>query len=669
MTELLSALHERVLIADGGMGSLLLAHQLTDADFKGVNGCFEVLNVTRPDIIESIHAAYFEAGADCVETNTFGANYGSLGEYGIVERLYELAQAGAVIARRAADAAATPGQPRFVLGSMGPGTKLPSLRHAPYAILRDAYQTQAEALISGGVDAFQIETCQDLLQAKAAVIGAKRAQSKLGTDLPIFVNVTFETNGTMLLGSEVGSALTSLAALGISGIGMNCGTGPEMMSEHLRYLSENSALPIICMPNAGLPQLSAQGAVYPLSSDSFARYVAGYADDFGLNLVGGCCGTTPEHIAALRAAVGVAAPKSRNNESAPAISSIFSSVELKQEVSYLSIGERTNANGSKAFREAMLAADWDECLDIAKAQSVGGAHLIDVCVDYVGRDGSADMSELAARLAVNAPLPIMLDSTDPAVIEAGLECLGGRSVINSVSFEDGAGPDSRFSKIMAIAREHGSAILALTIDENGQARTSEAKVALAERLIASITRDWGFAESDIVVDCLTFPIGTGQEETRKDAAQTLAAIAEITRRHPDVSTTLGISNVSFGLNPAARVVLNSVFLSEAVKAGLSSAIVHAARIEPVDRIPAEQFETALDLIYDRRRADYDPLAKFLDLFADVTLADTRVAQDEELAALPVAKRLRQRIVTGSPKGLSEDLAQALGEKSALAIIN
>ncbi len=669
MTALRAALTSTVVVADGAMGTMLQAAGLTLADFTGLDGCNEVLNVTRPDVVAGVHSAYFEAGADAVETNTFGANLSALTEYDSASRIHELSLAGARIAREVADRFTTPERPRWVLGSIGPGTKLPSLRHVSFAALRDGYQRQVEGLLEGGVDGLQIETCQDLLQAKAAVVGTKRALHALGGDAPIIVSVTVETTGTMLLGTEIGAALTSLASLGIDVVGLNCATGPEEMAEHLRHLSRFAEIGVSCMPNAGLPQLTADGARYPLGPDGLASALDRYIAEFGLCLVGGCCGTTPQHIAALAAVARGREVPTREVPVPASVASLYAEVPLRQDVSYLAIGERTNANGSKAFREAMLAGNWGECVDIAKNQSREGAHLLDVCVDYVGRDGTADMAEMAARLATAVPLPIMLDSTEPEVIAAGLEALAGRTIVNSVNYEDGDGPKSRFGRIMPLVREHGSAVVALTIDEQGQARTTEWKVAVAERLISDLTGKWGMRPADIVIDCLTFPIATGQEETRRDGIATIEAIREIKRRHPEVLTTLGLSNVSFGLNPAARVVLNSVFLNECITAGLDSAIANAAKIVPMARIPDEQREVALDLVYDRRTPDYDPLTRFLELFEGVTTAATKQARQAELLALPISERLARRIVDGEAKGLEDDLLEALGAKPALEIIN
>ncbi|WP_030542148.1 methionine synthase [Streptomyces albus] len=664
------ALATRVVVADGAMGTMLQAQEPTLEDFEQLEGCNEILNVTRPDIVRSVHEAYFAAGVDCVETNTFGANHAALAEYDIPGRVFELSEAGVRIARETADAfTAGDGRPRWVLGSMGPGTKLPTLGHAPYDVLRDAYQRNAEGMIAGGADALLVETTQDLLQTKAAVIGAKRALRETGTDLPVIVSVTVETTGTMLLGSEIGAALTALEPLGIDMIGLNCATGPAEMSEHLRHLARHSRVPLSCMPNAGLPVLGKDGAHYPLTPAELADAQETFVREYGLSLVGGCCGTTPEHLRQVVERVRDLTPAPRAPRPEPGAASLYQSVPFRQDTAYLAIGERTNANGSKKFREAMLEGRWDDCVEMAREQIREGAHLLDVCVDYVGRDGVADMTEIAGRFATASTLPLVLDSTEPAVIRAGLEKLGGRAVINSVNYEDGDGPESRFAKITQLAVEHGAALIALTIDEEGQARTPEHKVAVAERLIADLTEKWGVRESDILIDCLTFTIATGQEESRKDGLATIEAIRELKRRHPDVQTTLGLSNISFGLNPAARTVLNSVFLDECVKAGLDSAIVHASKILPIARLEEEQREVALDLIYDRRREGYDPLQRFLELFEGVDTKSLKAGRAEELAALPLDERLQRRIIDGERNGLEADLDEALRERPALEIVN
>src|SRR6266511_5397354 len=520
---LLAALTERVVVADGAMGTMIQARDLTLDDFEGHEGCNEVLNVTRPDVIREIHAAYFEAGCDAVETNTFGANFANLAEYGIQHRIHELSEAGARIAAEVARDYSADGRRRFVIGSAGPGTKLPSLGHAPYPLLRDAYQSEAAGLIDGGVDAVLVETSQDLLQTKAAIVGAARARAAAGRWVPVLAQVTVETTGTMLLGSEIGAALTALEPLGIDLIGLNCATGPAEMSEHLRYLSQHAEVDISVMPNAGLPELTPDGARYPLTPGELADALHDFVTSYGARLVGGCCGTTPEHINTVVRRLAGTERAVRVPEREPGVASLYHHVPFAQDASALMIGERTNANGSKAFREAMLAADFQKCVAIAREQARDGSHLLDLCVDYVGRDGAVDMSELAGRFATASTLPIMLDSTESAVIEAGLERLGGRCVVNSVNFEDGDGPGSRYARVMPIVKEHGAAVVALTIDEEGQARTRDWKVRVAARLIDDLTGRWGLALSDILVDCLTFPISTGQEETRRDAIETIEA--------------------------------------------------------------------------------------------------------------------------------------------------
>ncbi|MEU2944907.1 methionine synthase [Nocardiopsis alba] len=663
------ALSQRVVVADGAMGTMLQAHDLDLDQFEGHEGCNDILNLTRPDIVRDTHAAFFEVGSDCVETNTFSANYGGLIEYGIQDRTYEIAEAGARIAREAADEYSTPDHPRYVLGSVGPGTRLPSLGHSPFALLRDYYEQAGRGLIDGGADAILIETCQDLLQVKAAVIGAKRARHALGRDIPIIAQVAVETSGTMLMGSEIGAALTSLEPLGIDVIGINCSTGPAEMSEHLRYLSHHSPIPISCMPNAGLPELGPDGAVYNLSPEDLTDAHDTFTSEFGLSLVGGCCGTTPEHLRQVVERVQGRGIKNRRPLVEPSTSSLYQSVPFRQDASYLAVGERTNANGSKKFRKAMLAEDWDACVEMARDQIRDGAHVLDLNIDYVGRDGVADMRELAFRFATASTLPLMLDSTEPPVLEAGLEALGGRAVINSVNYEDGDGPDSRFTRIMRLVSEHGAAVVGLCIDEEGQARTAEWKVRVATRLIEQLTGEWGMRTGDIVIDCLTFPITTGQEETRRDGIETLEAIRELKRRYPEVQTTLGLSNLSFGVNPAARIVLNSVFLHEATQAGLDSAIVHASKIVPINQIPEDQLKVALDLVYDRRADDYDPLSTFIDMFEGVDAKSMKASRAEELASLPLWERLERRIIDGELTGIEADLDEALAERPALAIVN
>lgn len=675
MMSLRQSLVNRVLVADGAMGTMLQAQNPTMEDFQGLEGCNEILNVTRPDMVAAVHNAYLEVGVDAIETNTFGANWANLAEYEAQDRIYELALAGAKIARECADNFSTNEHPRYVLGSIGPGTKLPTLGHTTYEYLRNAYEVAAKGLIDGGCDGLLIETAQDLLQAKAAVNGSRAAIENAGKDIYLMAQVTVEATGTMLLGSEIGAALTALEPLGIDSIGLNCATGPTEMSEHLRQLSQQAKISLTCMPNAGLPVLGANGAHYPLSPIDLAHALKVFIKDYGLNFIGGCCGTTPEHLKEVVAIANLEKPMVRVIPVEASVASLYQQVPLRQDKTYLAIGEKTNANGSRAFKEAMLSENWEKCLEIARDQIRDGAHMLDLCVDYVGRDGAIDMSLLAEKLATSSTLPIVLDSTEPRVIKAGLERLGGRAVINSVNYEDGDGADSRFTKMMELVKEHGCAVIALTIDEEGQARTADLKVAIAKRLIEDLKNKWGMRVEDIIIDALTFPVATGQEETRRDGLETINAIREIRRIYPGVQTTLGVSNISFGLNPAARIVLNSVFLHEAVNAGLTSAIVHPSKITPFARISDEVKEVALDLIYDRRKYEndlvtYDPLTRFLDLFEGVEAASGRASRAEELLLLPLKERLQRRIIDGERAGLEADLDLAMAEGiKPLAIIN
>ena len=657
------------------MGTMLQEADPTLEDFQGHEGCNEILNVSRPDVVRGVHDKYLAVGVDAIETNTFGANWANLAEYGIEDRIYELAFAGGKIAREAADAASTKEKPRFVLGSLGPGTKLPSLGHTTYQKLKDAYYTAAKGLLDAKSDALLVETTQDLLQAKAAVNGCRQAIDEVDFDVVLIAQVTVETTGTMLLGSEIGAALNALEPLEIDLIGLNCATGPAEMSEHLRYLSKFANCAISVMPNAGLPILGAKGAEYPLGPRELADALETFVGDYGIGLIGGCCGTTPEHLAAVVEKMSSKPYKDRGADLDPGASSLYQYVPFRQDNTYLAIGEKTNANGSRAFRDALVAEDWEKCVEIARDQIRDGAHMLDLSVDYVGRDGAKDMYEIASRFATASTLPIVLDSTEPNVIKAGLEALGGRCVINSVNYEDGDGPTSRFARIMPLVKEHGASVVALTIDEEGQARTAEWKLRVARRLIEDLTTNWQMKTGDILIDALTFPIATGQEETRRDGIETLEAIRQLKAEYPEVQTTLGVSNVSFGLNPAARVVLNSVFLHECVAAGLDSAIVHPSKITPLARIEERQKEVALDLVYDRRKYDgetciYDPLTEFLQLFEGVELATSRNVRASELAALPLTERLQRRIIDGEKVGLSDDLDTAMVEGiKPLTIIN
>jgi 5-methyltetrahydrofolate--homocysteine methyltransferase len=660
-----AALDERVLVFDGAMGTMLQAADLSLDDYQQLEGCSEILCVTRPDVVKGVHAAYFEAGADAVETNSFGSTAIVLGEYGIADRVVELNQAAARLAREVADDFAADGRPRWVVGSMGPGTKLPTLGHTTYDTLRATYGDQAFGLLDGGADVLLVETCQDLLQLKAAVAGAFAGMRRAGRKVPLMAQVTVETTGQMLLGSDIAAALAAVEPLGVDVIGMNCATGPAEMGEHLRYLAQHARTRLSCLPNAGLPELRDGRPWYPLTPAELAEAHTRFVAEFGLNVVGGCCGTTPEHIRQVVEAVGGHQPVPREPVHEPELSSLYQAVPLDQDITYLTVGERCNANGSRKFRDLMLEGDLDGMVRIAKDQIREGAHVLDVCVDYVGRDGVPDMDVLAERLAQQSTVPVMLDSTQADVIEAGLKRFGGRAIINSINLEDG---ENRMDAVCPMARQYGAAVVALLIDEEGQARDVEWKLRVAHRIYDLATRKHGLEPEDLVFDALTFPLGSGQEDLRGDAVATIEAIRRIKAELPGARTILGVSNVSFGLSPAARQVLNSVFLHEAREAGLDAAIVSPARILPMHRIDEEQRQVALDLVYDRRGADgYDPLQVFMALFEGKEAA--RSASAEDLAALPVDERLQRRIVDGVRPGLEADLDEALQGRSALAIIN
>ena len=582
----LDALRERVLVFDGAFGTWMQGQDLGPDDFGGLalEGCNENLVLTRPDLIAQMHAEYFESGVDAVETATFGAFPLVLNEYQIADSTFEINRRAAEIAKQVAADCSTADQPRYVIGSIGPGTKLPSLGHIRYEVLRDDYEAQVVGLLAGGVDVLLIETVYDLLQAKAAINGARRAMAAAGTLVPIMVQVTVETTGRMLVGTEIGAAVTALEAMRPDVIGMNCATGPAEMTEHLRYLAQNGRTFLSCLPNAGLPSVVNGHTHYDLTPELLADAHERFVSDFGLNIVGGCCGTTPAHLRAVIDRLGRRAPEVRTPEFEPGCSSIYSHVPFHQELAYLAVGERTNANGSRKFRDAMLEADWDTCVLMAREQVKEGAHVLDVCVDYVGRDGTVDMDEIAGRFATQASLPLVFDSTEPGVVEAGLRHHGGKAILNSANLEEGDGEGKRMDRVFRLAREYGAAVICLTIDEEGQARDADWKLRVAKRIYDIAIERYGIEPTDLIFDALTFPLSTGDDDLRRDAMETIEAIKRIKTELPGASTILGLSNVSFGLKPAARHVLNSVFLHECREAGLDAAIVHAARIMPMHKI-------------------------------------------------------------------------------------
>ena len=665
----LEAVNERVVVFDGAFGTYIQGLDLSADDFGGqsLEGCNEFLCLTRPDVIAGMHAAFFDVGVDAVETASFGSFGPVLAEYDIADRAHEVNVAAARIAREVADGYAADGRARYVAGSIGPGTKLPSLGHIGFPELRDAYEVQAAGLLEGGVDLFLVETCMDLLQVKAAMIACRRAMQSAGRQVPLQVQVTMETTGRMLVGSEIGAALVTIAAMKPDVLGINCATGPAEMQEHLRYLSKHSPLPISVLPNAGLPSIVDGRTHYDLTPEQLAEFHRRHVAELGISVVGGCCGTTPEHLRQVVEAVRDLEPARREPVFEPSVSSIYSPVPIEQDLSFLIIGERTNANGSKAFRDAMLAGDWDTCTKMANEQVREGAHVLDVCVDYVGRDGAVDMDEIAKRFATQASVPLVMDSTETPVLEAGLQHIGGRAILNSANLEDGELPGSRFDRVMSLAREYGAAVICLLIDERGQARDVEWKMEIAHRIHEIATERYGLSASDLIFDTLTFPLSTGDDDLRRDAIYSIEAIKRIKAEIPGAHTTLGVSNVSFGLNPAARHALNSVFLHEAVQAGLDSAIVHAGKIVPLNRLPDEQREVCLDLVWDRRRPDYDPLQRLLEVFADVKSTKT---EKPDRSGLPVQERLHHRIIDGDRDGLTDDLDEALSAgMPALDIVN
>ncbi len=663
----LKALSQRVLVVDGAMGTSVFAHDLSlESDFRGCENCPEIITDSRPDVLETIHRSFFDLGADCIETNPFGGNKIVLAEFDLADKTHLLNKASAEVARRVADQYSTPDKPRFVLGSMGPGTKLPSLGHATFDVLSDSYAEQARGLIDGGVDAFVIETCQDILQAKCAINGCTIAMAERGRQVPIIVQVTIEVTGTMLVGTEIGAAITALEAYPqVKVIGMNCATGPQEMSEYVRHLCRYTDRFVSVIPNAGLPELVDGKTHYALTPDELAKWAKEFVVEDGVNLVGGCCGTTPAHIEAIAKAVAGCKPKVRVPTRQPSVSSLYQNVTLRQDNSFLIVGERSNTNGSRKFKRLLIDDDIDGLVEMGREQVREGSHVLDLCVDYVGRDGVPDMARIASRYAKDVTVPLMLDSTEAPVLEAGLKLAGGKSIVNSVNLEDG---EKRLDEVCPLLRKYGAAVVALTIDEDPQeamAKTADRKIEIASRIHDLLTKKHGIAEEDILFDCLTFPVTTGNEADRPLAHATLDGIERIMKQFPKCGTILGLSNVSFGLAPAARAVLNSVFLSEARERGLTAAIVHVSKILPRNKITDERWDAALDLIYDRRREGYDPLQHFIGLFSD----GDDLEEKEAIENLPVDERLKRRIIDGNRIGLPDDLDEAMNSHPPLEIIN
>ena len=671
----LKAASERVVIGDGAFGTHVQSLKLQAEDFGGQNleGCNEILCLTRPEIIKDMHRSFLEVGSDFVTTATFGAFQVPLAEYDIPDQTTEINLAGARLAKQAADEYSTKSKPRWVAGSIGPGTKTPTLGQISYDQLKEAYREQTRALLEGGVDFLLIETVYDLLSAKAAVSGARQAMQDQSQLVPIQLQVTIETTGRMLLGTEITAAIAALDPLKPDVLGLNCATGPAEMGEHLRVLSQSARMPISCIPNAGLPHVEGSETVYDLSPEELGEYLKRYVSELGVSVIGGCCGTTTKHLSAVIEACANLEPAQRNIQYEPSVSSIYSAQPLRQDISFLMIGERTNATGSKKFRDFLQEDNLDACVEMGTQQISEGAHLLDLNVDSVGRDGPQDMTNLAKRFATEISIPVTLDSTEPEVLEAGLKWFGGRAILNSANLEDGDEPGSRADRVFRLAKEFGTAVICLLIDEEGQARDLKWKMRIAKRLHDMAVDRYGLEPQDLIFDTLVFPLTTGDADLRDDAKATIQAISAIKEELPKCYTSLGISNVSFGIKPAARAVLNSVFLDECLKAGLDAAIVHAGNILPLNQIPEDQVQICRDLIWNKKPNnqpdDYDPLTSFLDLFEDI---ETIKAKDkkEPYEGLSTTERLSRRIIDGNKSGLDTDLDEALScGLGALEIVN
>src|SRR5690349_17612261 len=669
MKSFLETLKERIVVFDGAMGTNLHAQDLTVDDYGGpqFEGCPEHLLISKPEAVEKVHAGFFEVGCDVVETDSFGGASIVLAEYGIAHLSYELNKKAAELAKRIASDFATKEKPRWVAGSMGPTTKLPTLGHISFLDMKASYREQTRGLLDGGADLLIVETCQDILQTKSALAAILEEFQSSKRRVPVIAQVTTEAFGTMLMGTELAAAYTAIEPFPIDIVGMNCATGPQQMAENVRYLCQNSKFPVSVIPNAGIPENVGGHAVFKETPESLSKDLAHFARDLGVNIVGGCCGTTPAHLQAVVEAVKDVTPVRRDVPRTPASSSIFIQQPYRQDTSFLIIGERVNASGSKKMRDLLNAEDWDGLVSLARDQEREGAHVLDVNVDFVGRDGEKDMHELASRLVTNVKIPLMFDSTEWQKMEAGLQHAGGKSILNSTNYEDGV---PRFVKVIELAKTYGASVVIGTIDEEGMARTSEGKFKIAKRAYDQATQELGLPASDVFFDALALPISTGIEEDRRNALETIKAIKQIKEELPGAFTILGVSNISFGLNPASRVVLNSVFLHDAVEAGLDSAIVNASKIEPLNRIGEQELKVARELIYDQRRFEgdvcvYDPLTEFTKLFEGVKAKASKKASKGET----VEERLKNHIIDGEKIGLEDELRLGLEKYPALDIIN
>ncbi len=683
--DFLQLARQRVVVLDGAMGTSIHTYPLDlEKDWLGMENCMEILCITRSDIIGAIHESFLAVGCDAVETNTFGANKIVLGEFGIPQRTFELNKRAAEIAREACVKFETSDHPRYVVGAAGPGTKLPTLGHTTWDILEDSYHEQFRGLIAGRVDALLIETSQDLLQVKCAIVAATRAMDEAGMRLPLMVQVSMDTQNKMLLGSDMSAVVASILPYQqVDVLGLNCATGPAEMGEHVQYLVHNWPRLISVLPNAGIPITVDGHAHFPLTPADYATAMLRFVRDFGVNIVGGCCGTTPAHLNVLIEALASdrasdEATKRRSDEShqskiknqkskIPQVSSLMTSEDIRQDASYLIIAERTNTNGSRQFKRLLQEENWDALVSMARDEVRDGSHVLDVCVDFVGRDGVRDMHEVASRFVRQVAVPLMLDSTDPNVMEAGLKLAGGRCILNSMNLEDG---EERIARICAMARTYGAAVVAGTIDEdkkNAMARTAARKLNIAKRIHDLAVNKYGLRSEDILFDPLVLPISTGLADDRRNAMETIEGIRLISRVLLDCHTVIGLSNVSFGLKPAARVVLNSVFLHECRQAGLIAAIVHASKILPRNRITDEHWNAALDLIYDRRRENFDPLTHFVSLFPDEK--GTVPVSSAPAIDLPIEEKLKRHIIDGEKRDLLAHLDEAMVKYKPLDIIN
>ena len=668
-----------LIIFDGGTGTSFQNLNLTADDFGGkeLEGCNENLVLSSPEVVEKVHNSFLEAGCHVIETNTFGASSIVLDEYDIADKAYEINKNAAFIAKKAAAKYSSVDKPRFVAGSIGPTTKLPTLGHIDFDELKQSYKEQIYGLIDGGVDLLLIETCQDVLQIKSALLASKEILESKNIDIPLMVSITMETTGTMLVGSDIASALTILEPFNIDILGLNCATGPEQMKEHIKYLSENSPFAISCIPNAGLPENIGGVAHYRLKPIELKMQLMNFIYDFNVQLIGGCCGTTPEHIKYLSSIIDEIIDNERTNNNdkknssgfIPSASSIYNSVPYKQDNSILIVGERLNASGSKKVRELLNNDDWDGLVAIAKQQQKENAHVLDVNVDYVGRDGVKDMKEITSRLVTNINLPLMIDSTDADKMESGLKSAGGKCIINSTNYEDG---NERFDQVLNLALGYGSGLVVGTIDEDGMARNSEKKYKIVKRAI-NRTRECGLSDYELFFDPLALPISTGIEEDRLNAKETISAILKIRENFPDIHIILGISNISFGLSPLSRINLNSIFLDECIKAGLDSAIIAPNKILPLSKISEETKKLCLDLIYDKRKFEddiciYDPLVELTKAFQDLSIQDFKKASSEN-KNLTLEESLKNHIIDGEKIGLEDQLNKALKKYKPLEIIN